>query len=47
MDKAQSNTARMAAEIQTHGVKEYLALQQRKGLLRFLTCGSVDVARAL
>jgi sulfate adenylyltransferase subunit 1 len=42
MDKAQSNTARMAAEIQTHGVKEYLALQQRKGLLRFLTCGSVD-----
>ncbi|MGZ0788009.1 hypothetical protein ACXM5X_34330, partial [Pseudomonas saponiphila] len=32
----------MAAEITLHGVKEYLALQQHKGLLRFLTCGSVD-----
>ncbi|GGQ20271.1 sulfate adenylyltransferase subunit CysN [Shewanella litoralis] len=42
MDKATANTDRMAAEIQLHGVKEYLALQQNKGLLRFLTCGSVD-----
>ncbi|ABE54248.1 sulfate adenylyltransferase subunit 1 [Shewanella denitrificans OS217] len=42
MDKAASNTSRMAAEIEQHGVKEYLALQQKKGLLRFLTCGSVD-----
>lgn len=42
MEKAASNTSRMAAEIETHGVKEYLALQQKKGLLRFLTCGSVD-----
>ena len=42
MDQAKNNTDRMAAEIQLHGVKEYLALQQNKGLLRFLTCGSVD-----
>ncbi|QDE30104.1 sulfate adenylyltransferase subunit CysN [Shewanella polaris] len=42
MDQAKTNTDRMAAEIQLHGVKEYLALQQNKGLLRFLTCGSVD-----
>ncbi|WP_350998046.1 sulfate adenylyltransferase subunit CysN [Shewanella sp. TB7-MNA-CIBAN-0143] len=42
MDQAKINTDRMAAEIQLHGVKEYLALQQNKGLLRFLTCGSVD-----
>jgi sulfate adenylyltransferase subunit 1 len=42
MDQATKNTDRMAAEIQLHGVKEYLALQQNKGLLRFLTCGSVD-----
>ncbi|MGZ9897265.1 sulfate adenylyltransferase subunit CysN [Shewanella gaetbuli] len=42
MDQAVNNTTRMAAEIQQHGVKQYLALQQNKGLLRFLTCGSVD-----
>lgn len=42
MDKAVSKTNRMAAEISQHGVKEYLAQQQHKGLLRFLTCGSVD-----
>ena len=42
MDKAVNKTNRMAAEITLHGVKEYLALQQHKGLLRFLTCGSVD-----
>lgn len=42
MDKAVNKTNLMAAEITLHGVKEYLALQQHKGLLRFLTCGSVD-----
>ncbi|ARD23659.1 MULTISPECIES: sulfate adenylyltransferase subunit CysN [Shewanella] len=42
MDQAVNNTTKMAAEIEQHGVKEYLALQQNKGLLRFLTCGSVD-----
>ncbi|MDL3984354.1 sulfate adenylyltransferase subunit CysN [Shewanella xiamenensis] len=42
MDKAVNKTNRMAAEISQHGVKEYLAQQQHKGLLRFLTCGSVD-----
>ena len=42
MDKAVNKTNRMAAEITLHGVKEYLAQQQNKGLLRFLTCGSVD-----
>ncbi|NMH65396.1 sulfate adenylyltransferase subunit CysN [Shewanella salipaludis] len=42
MDQAVNKTTRMAADIELHGVKEYLALQQHKGLLRFLTCGSVD-----
>ena len=42
MNQAVNNTTRMAAEILEHGVKQYLALQQNKGLLRFLTCGSVD-----
>ncbi|UJF21681.1 sulfate adenylyltransferase subunit CysN [Shewanella sp. OMA3-2] len=42
MNQAENNTTRMAAEILEHGVKQYLALQQNKGLLRFLTCGSVD-----
>lgn len=42
MDNAVNKTHRMAAEINLHGVKAYLAQQQHKGLLRFLTCGSVD-----
>ncbi|MBR9727975.1 sulfate adenylyltransferase subunit CysN [Shewanella intestini] len=42
MNQALNNTTRLAAEIEQHGVKQYLALQQNKGLLRFLTCGSVD-----
>lgn len=42
MDKAVNKSNRMAAEISHYGVKEYLAQQQYKGLLRFLTCGSVD-----
>ncbi|GIU28370.1 sulfate adenylyltransferase subunit CysN [Shewanella sp. MBTL60-007] len=42
MNQAVSNNARLAAELEDLGVKEYLSLQQNKGLLRFLTCGSVD-----
>ncbi|TIT60709.1 MAG: sulfate adenylyltransferase subunit CysN, partial [Mesorhizobium sp.] len=26
----------------TDGIRDYLAVQERKSLLRFLTCGSVD-----
>lgn len=32
----------IAAQIAEHGVEAYLLAQQHKGLLRFLTCGSVD-----
>jgi bifunctional enzyme CysN/CysC len=32
----------LAHEIETHGVAGYLAAQESKSLLRFLTCGSVD-----
>lgn len=42
MNQAVTNNARLAAELEDLGVKEYLSLQQNKGLLRFLTCGSVD-----
>ncbi|MGS0727707.1 GTP-binding protein, partial [Shewanella sp. 0m-11] len=42
MNQAVNNNARLAAELEDLGVKEYLSLQQHKGLLRFLTCGSVD-----
>ncbi|ABZ78075.1 sulfate adenylyltransferase, large subunit [Shewanella halifaxensis HAW-EB4] len=42
MNQAVDNNARLAAELEDLGVKEYLSLQQHKGLLRFLTCGSVD-----
>lgn len=42
MNQAVNNNARLAAELEDLGVKEYLSLQQNKGLLRFLTCGSVD-----
>ncbi|WOT05806.1 sulfate adenylyltransferase subunit CysN [Shewanella youngdeokensis] len=42
MNQAVSNTTRLAAELEDIGVKAYLSLQQNKGLLRFLTCGSVD-----
>ncbi len=41
MNAAVQNQA-VAAEIAELGVAEYLAAQQQKGLLRFLTCGSVD-----
>ncbi|MCK8044407.1 sulfate adenylyltransferase subunit CysN [Shewanella sp. 1CM18E] len=42
MNQAVTNNARLAAELEDLGVKQYLSLQQNKGLLRFLTCGSVD-----
>ncbi|ABV85991.1 sulfate adenylyltransferase subunit CysN [Shewanella pealeana] len=42
MNQAVNNNARLAAELEDLGVKEYLSQQQHKGLLRFLTCGSVD-----
>ncbi len=42
MDQAVNKTALMAAEIRSQGVEAYLAEQQSKGLLRLLTCGSVD-----
>lgn len=42
MNQAVNNNTRLAAELEDLGVKEYLSQQQNKGLLRFLTCGSVD-----
>ncbi|GIU08632.1 sulfate adenylyltransferase subunit 1 [Shewanella sp. c952] len=42
MNQAVNNNTRLAAELEDLGVKEYLSQQQHKGLLRFLTCGSVD-----
>lgn len=42
MDSVTNKTALMAAEIEAQGVQAYLAEQQSKGLLRLLTCGSVD-----
>lgn len=42
MDQAVNKTKLMAAEIEAQGVSAYLENQQSKGLLRFLTCGSVD-----
>ncbi|PKG57844.1 sulfate adenylyltransferase subunit CysN [Shewanella sp. GutDb-MelDb] len=42
MNQAVNNNTRLAAELEDLGVKEYLAQQQHKGMLRFLTCGSVD-----
>ncbi|MCL1049612.1 sulfate adenylyltransferase subunit CysN [Shewanella abyssi] len=42
MNQAVDNNTRLAAELEELGVKEYLAQQQHKGMLRFLTCGSVD-----
>lgn len=42
MNQAVNNNARLAAELEDLGVKEFLSQQQHKGLLRFLTCGSVD-----
>lgn len=42
MDQAVNKARLMAAEIEAQGVTAYLNNQQSKGLLRLLTCGSVD-----
>lgn len=42
MDQAVNQQTQLAQELSEQGIKQYLANQQQKGLLRLLTCGSVD-----
>ncbi|MCL1036096.1 sulfate adenylyltransferase subunit CysN [Shewanella submarina] len=42
MGTAVNQQTRLAQELSEQGIKQYLANQQQKGLLRLLTCGSVD-----
>lgn len=42
MEKSAANTLKIQSDLTRLGVKNYLLNQQQKGLLRLLTCGSVD-----
>ena len=42
MEQLAQNIHRIQSDLASDGVDEYLKKQQQKGLLRFLTCGSVD-----
>ncbi|MGI2259003.1 sulfate adenylyltransferase subunit CysN [Shewanella sp. GXUN23E] len=42
MQQAVNQQTRLAQELAQQGITQYLANQQQKGLLRLLTCGSVD-----